>query len=45
MPYLWGKSPEAELTDEAIEINSTLAAISQMSDEELVRGVTASGTA
>src|SRR5262249_49921465 len=45
VPYLWGRPPEVELTEEAVEINSTLAAVSQMSDEELVRGLSVSGTA
>jgi hypothetical protein len=44
VPYLWGRPPEVELTDEAVEINSTLAAISRMPTEELVRGLTG-GTA
>src|SRR5262249_38101445 len=39
VPYLWGRPPEVELTEEAGEINPTLAAVSQMSDEELVRGL------
>jgi len=40
-PLVQGEKVEAqvELTDEAAEINSTLAAVEQMSDEELVRGL------
>jgi hypothetical protein len=44
IPYFWGKPPEVELTEEAADTNSTLAAVSQMSDEELVRGLTVVGS-
>jgi hypothetical protein len=43
VPYLWGRPPEGELTDEAVEINSTLAAVSQMSNAELIEGLTETG--
>jgi len=45
VPYLWGGPPEVELTGEAADINSALAAVSQMSDEELMEGLSETGAA